>query len=48
MITGLDAEAAGNQDDLDLEWRLNGITWANTDGSDDWTCTVTLTCQADT
>jgi len=21
---------------------------ANTDGSDDWTCTVTLTCQADT
>ncbi len=48
VITGLASEVAGNQDDLDLEWRLNGITWANTDSSDDWTCTVTLTCQADT
>jgi hypothetical protein len=46
VITGLDNEVAGAQSDLDLQWRLTGITWANTSSGDDWTCTVTFTCQA--
>jgi hypothetical protein len=47
-ITGLDNETVGAQTDMDLQWRLNGITWANTSSSDDWSCTVTFTCQANT
>lgn len=48
VITGLDNEAAGSQSDLDMVWKLDGITWANTADGDDWTNTVTFTCQANT
>lgn len=48
VITGLDAEAAGEQLDLDLVWTIDGIDWDNTATGDDWTCTVTFTSQADT
>jgi hypothetical protein len=48
VITGLDNEAAGSQSNLDFVWKLDGITWDNTAGTDDWTNTVTFTCQANT
>lgn len=48
VITGLDNEAAGSQSDLDFVWKLDGITWENTADADDWTNTVTFTCQANT
>ena len=44
-IVGLDEEVAGQQDDLSVQWKLDGITWANTANADDWTNTVTFTCQ---